>query len=324
MVDDMITWLRSKFETIFEDGTGEMTVHPGPKFDYLGMDLDFSIPGTVKISMIPFVKALLMDFAEIDPTEHTATTPASEHLFTVDDNATKLEPERSQKFHTIVAKCLFLTKRARPDIATAISFLTCRVTKADEHDFKKLVRVGRYLRGTIHLSLYLSADGSMIAKWYADGSHAVHNNFRGHSGGGLSLGGGFAYSNSSKQKMNTRSSTETELVAADDQMPMIIWTNNFLTEQGYALKDTVLYQDNQSAILLERNGRRSSSKRTRHLNIRFFFISDRINNKELSVVYCPTEEMIADFFTKPLQGKLFRKFRKLIMNYPDSEEVAMD
>jgi hypothetical protein len=65
---------------------------------------------------------------------------------------------------------------------------------------------------------------------------------------------------------------------------------------------------------LEKNGAASSSKRTKHLNIRFFFITDRIRNKELSVEYCPTGEMIADYFTKPLQGKLFHKFRKLIMN----------
>jgi hypothetical protein len=75
-----------------------------------------------------------------------------------------------------------------------------------------------------------------------------------------------------------------------------------------------LYQDNQSAILLEKNGRASSSKRTRHINIRYFFVTDRIANKELSVEYCPTGNMMADFYTKPLQGTPFCKFRDQIMN----------
>ena len=123
-----------------------MTVHLGPKFDYLAMDFDYSIDGVVKISMIPFVKQLLEDFKEIDPTNRTAATPASDHLFVMDEKAARLHAEQAKKFHTIVAKCLFLTKRTRPDIATAISFLACRITKADEHDMKKLVRVGRYLR----------------------------------------------------------------------------------------------------------------------------------------------------------------------------------
>jgi hypothetical protein len=125
---------------------------------------------------------------------------------------------------------------------------------------------------------------------------------------------------STKLKLNTISSTETELVAVSDYLPMILWTNYFLDAQGYTSRDTVLNQDNQSAILLEKNGTKSSSKRTKHIHIRYYFITDRINNgKELRVAYCPTAEMIADFFTKPLQGKLFLKFRKLIMNYADAD-----
>jgi hypothetical protein len=97
-------------------------------------------------------------------------------------------------------------------------------------------------------------------------------------------------------------------------MPVILWTNYFLEAQGYGHQDTILYQDNQSSILLEKNDRKSSSKRTKHLNCRFYFITDQIHNNELSVEYCPTEEMIGDYFTKPLQGKLFYKFRQRIMN----------
>jgi hypothetical protein len=67
-------------------------------------------------------------------------------------------------------------------------------------------------------------------------------------------------------------------------------------------------------MLLEKNGRRSSSRRTRHINIRYFFVTDRIQSKELTVEYCPTEEMLADFFTKPLQGSSFRRFRAAVLN----------
>ena len=130
----------------------------------------------------------------------------------------------------------------------------------------------------------------------------------------LESGKGMPINVSSKQKLNTRSSTETELVAADDMMPIILWTNYFLEGQGYEAQNTILYQDNQSAILLENNGRKSSGKRTKHINMRYYFITDRIRNKELSVEYCPTKLMVADFFTKPLQGALFIKFRSIIMN----------
>jgi hypothetical protein len=125
------------------------------------------------------------------------------------------------------------------------------------------------------------------------------------------------YSFSRKQRINTKSSTEAELVGVDDGMPLVVWTRNFLEAQGFSVSDNVVFQDNQSAILLEKNGKSSSGRRTRHLNIRYFFVTDRIQNGDLRVEYCPTGDMVADFFTKPLQGSLFRKLRKTILNIPD-------
>ena len=74
-----------------------------------------------------------------------------------------------------------------------------------------------------------------------------------------------------------------------------------------------MYQHNKSSILLETNGKASSSKRTKHINIRYFFITDRVKRNELSVVWCPTGNMIGDYATKPLQGAVFKKFRDFIM-----------
>ena len=117
-----------------------------------------------------------------------------------------------------------------------------------------------------------------------------------------------------RQKINTRSSTEGELVGVNDALPQIVWTRNFLEAQGYKMGASDVYQDNQSAMLLEKNGKASSSRRTRHINIRYFFVTDRVAKGEVVIKYCPTKEMLADFFTKPLQGTPFRKFRDSIMN----------
>ena len=86
-----------------------------------------------------------------------------------------------------------------------------------------------------------------------------------------------------------------------------------MEEQGYKIEENVLYQDNKSAILLEKNGRKSMSKQSCALNVRYFFISDQVNQGNLNVQYCPTDEMIGDFMTKPLQGSKFMKFRKILM-----------
>ena len=125
---------------------------------------------------------------------------------------------------------------------------------------------------------------------------------------------------SKKQKLVSKSSLEAELVAADDLSNSIIWTNYFLKEQGYESKDTVLFQDNKSCMLLHNNGKASSLKRSRHLNIRYYFLSDCIANGELCDEFCPTENMVADYFTKLLQGAKFREFTKIIMNLKEKEK----
>jgi hypothetical protein len=85
--------------------------------------------------------------------------------------------------------------------------------------------------------------------------------------------------------------------------------------QGYPLVTNIFHQDNQSAMKMEKNGRNSCTGNSRHIHIRHFFIKDQVDAKHLEIVYCPTEEMLADYFTKPLQGRLFHKFREVIMGW---------
>ena len=113
----------------------------------------------------------------------------------------------------------------------------------------------RYLRGTKELPLILSADSTNIVKWWVKESYGIHPDARSQTGGTASLLKVSFISTSIKQILNTRSLTETELVAADDLMPHLCWTNYFLGCQGYNINSTIMYQDNQSAILLDDNGR---------------------------------------------------------------------
>ncbi|CAJ1960243.1 unnamed protein product [Cylindrotheca closterium] len=154
-------------------------------------------------------------------------------------------------------------------------------------------------------------------KWMINASFAVYLDFKSHTGGTLSFKGGAAQVMLKKQKLNSRSSTEAELIAVDDVVTMILWTKLFMEWQGYPIKKNILYQDNKSAVLLEENGRKSAGKRSRAINIRYFFITDQVEKGKFKVKYCPTDDMIADFMTKPLQGEKFRKFRDLILGPQD-------
>eukprot|EP00978_Attheya_sp_CCMP212_P046656 scaffold403813_cov59-Attheya_sp.AAC.3 len=174
------------------------------------------------------------------------------------------------------------------------------------------------------MPLTLEGENIIFIKWWVDASYVVHPDMRSHTGATMSLGKGSIYSTSTRQKLNTKSSTEAELVGVSDAMSQILWTRYFTEAQGYGVDDNVVAQDNMSTMLLENTRRASSSRQTHHINTRYFFVTDRIKNKEMSVIHCPTGEMVADYFTKPLQGgALFKKFRDLIMNV-DSIDPSTD
>jgi hypothetical protein len=266
VMDRMIGYRRQEYEIIFEDGSGAVTVSRGKIHKYLGMTLDYSVPGQVKITMLNYVNDILAAFDKAEPKGGgTKTSAAPDSLFKVDEYCEKLAQAKAVEFHNLVAKALYATKRARPDTCTAIASLTKRVREPDKDDWTKFVHLMRYSRGTRTMPLILSANGSGILKWWVDASFAVHPNMRGHSGGVLSLERVFPIVSSTKQKLNTRSSMETEIVGADDFMPAIYWTRYFMKGQGYGVKDNVFFRDNKSSILLEKNGKASSSKRTKHI-----------------------------------------------------------
>jgi hypothetical protein len=284
----------------------------GKVHEYLGMTLDFSVNGKVRVIMQDYIEEMCVKLEE--EMGGIAATPAAAHLFTVNNEPVLLDEKASESFHHYTAKLLFLSRRARPDILMAVAFLCTRVKAPDEDDWKKFRRCIQYLRGSLDIILTLEADNLHVVKWWVDASYAVHPDMKSHTRATMTLGKGSVYSASTRQKLNTKSSTEAELVGVDDLMPQILWTRYFLEAQGYDVRENTIYQDNQSSILLENNGRASSSKRTRHINIRYFFITDRIKSKEANVVYCPTGNMRGDFFTKPLQGSPYRNFRVEIMN----------
>jgi hypothetical protein len=160
----------------------------------------------------------------------------------------------------------------------------------------------------------LGWDGTERLMWSVDASFAIHKDMRNHTGAVLSLRQGALMSMSLKQKINTKSSTEAELVAVDDAMNFVKWIQLFVEQQTKLLEDTsiikkfgldtVIQQDNTSTIQLENNGQASSTKRTRHINIRYFYITSKIKEGSIRVIHHPTKQMVSDYLTKPLQGLL--------------------
>jgi hypothetical protein len=160
----------------------------------------------------------------------------------------------------------------------------------------------------------MKADDTQTIKWCVDASFAVHKDFKSHTGATMTMGEGVLCSISTKQKVMSRSSTEAELIAVDDVISKIMWSKLFIEAQGFEILLTIIYRDNTSSMKLELNGKASSGKRTRHLNIKYFYITDLIERKEVIIEYRPTDEMTADYMSKPLTGKKFFYHRTSIMH----------
>jgi Reverse transcriptase (RNA-dependent DNA polymerase) len=134
---DVVTQVIELLETEFGK-EAPLTKMRGKVHEYLGMTIDYSEKGKVKFSMIDYVKNML-DGLPGDMDGESAT-PASNHLFEVNPEATKLDNDAFDMFHHNTAKLLFLCKRARPDTQTAVSFLCTRVKGPDVDDYQKLRR----------------------------------------------------------------------------------------------------------------------------------------------------------------------------------------
>ena len=119
---------------------------------------------------------------------------------------------------------------------------------------------------------------------------------------------------SSKQSIVTKSSTEAELVALSDSANQGLYIRNFLISQGYTMEPVMIYQDNTPCMALAEKGR-SGAERTRHIGIRNFWIRERVEIGEATIVHKGTKEMCANVHTKPLQGAQFVYERRCLTGW---------
>ena len=303
-----------EFMGSLEEVYGPLEPKEGSVFDYCGITLDYGTSGVCKLSTPTYIDTAIDDFELVHgKIRKGAKTPAQVNLFKINENATTLNETKRKTFHSVFARLLWVGVKTRPDILVALSFLGKRTSKADDDDWMKLERLLSYLQDTRDSPLTLGIESLQVVKWWTDASFAVHHDLKSHSGVLGSLGRGAIFAKSRAQKLNTISSTESEVVASSEALAQALWTTSFLKHQGYNVKNALLHQDNQAAIRLHENGIMSRKKGSRHIDIRFFFLKDRIDRGEVEIAFCGTEHMVADFLSKPLQGSVFRRFRDAIM-----------
>ena len=253
------------------DHFGNLSISRGRKHGFLGMNIEFK-ERMVLIEMEYQVKEDI-EWGKSQGSCKPAM-PASTKLFEHMEDSELLSQNESDHFHSVVQKLLYICKRARPDIEPAVSYLCTRVSEPRKNDNDKLTRVLGCLEKTLKDKRIIGTTDLQNLVTWVDTSYAPHKDMKSHTGGAMSFGHGALHTRSSKQKLSTKNSTEAELFGVSDYLPYNIWMSNFLNEQGYDLKSNALYQDNQSAIRMEVNGRNSCTGNSRHINIQYFFVKD--------------------------------------------------
>ena len=314
-IDELWKLLRMKYA---KPPQPDISVKAGPVISYLGMTFDFRVEGEVAMTQCGFVNDLVKD-SGIDENKKAAT-PAADNLFEVRDDTEAGEATAAQIewYHSFTAKCLYLAKRSRPEILTAVAFLATRITKCNMDDLKKLARLLYYISSTRERGIvFRPGVRGMQVRQFIDAAYGVHTDMKSTSGGVTVIGdAGPNMTSSCKQSIVTKSSTEAELVAASDLMNQPFHVRQLLIEQGYDQGPVTLYQDNLNCMHLIAKGRAGSQK-TRHISIRYYWIKQYVDDGQVVVEKLATEEMPANLLTKPLQGSQFRYERKLLTNWKD-------
>lgn len=258
--------------------------------------------GFVDISMDKALKDIIASFRSLP----NATNPCTPQLFD-DIDSPLLSHHDAEFFHSTVAKLLYCAKRVLPALLLPISYLCTRVKSPTENDFQKLVRIVAYLsksNNSVRFSR-LCIGSSMVLHCYVDASFGVHPSRHSHTGCILLLGNAPLHFSSLKQKLIVKSSTEAELVSVSDMLSEILWLCRFLKALSCPAKIT-LHQDNSSTICMINSGS-PTNPRTRHIDVRYFFVKQHVDSGLIKVVHCPTADMLADILTKPLPTDRFHQ-----------------
>ena len=281
---------------------GDCQVKIDTSFNYLGMT--FKIEGG-KVGVKIELDKILVNINK------SADTPAPGHLLVQAGNEQLLNDSHKEKFHSMVAKLLYIAKRTRPDILLPVNFLCTRVQCPSMGDYLKLVRLLRYLYGTSNQSLVLSMNDAIDEQTtlhvYIDAAYGVHQDLKSHSGMVITLGEGAILTMSTKQKCISKSSTEAELIAVTDLLPEAFHLKKIIeTITGKKVR-IILYQDNMATISMIKNG--AGGGRSKHIKIRFGWLKERLDDGDFEVEHKSTKLMLADGATKPKQGMEFESFK---------------
>lgn len=283
----------------------------GPIKEFLGMKITRDGDGNFEICHSGYIKKIASIFGLENA--KSVGTPLSVSYYRNQNEQKECLPDNTD-YQKLIGHLLFLAINSRPDIAASISILGRRVSSPSQDDWTQLKNVVRYLMGSVNMKLKLSdvqgEKKNLVG--YADADFAEDRDSRkSNSGQVFFLNGGAISWSCRKQTVVTLSSTEAEFVALSDACRETLWIRRLLKNMRESMEQpTVIYEDNQSC--LEYIKKEKFSLRMKHVDTDAHFVKDYVDKRIVKCAWVPTDEMIADLFTKPLSLGKHTKFRSLI------------
>jgi len=301
------TWLADKLDDKYNGVERKREI--SDDVSYLGMMVRYDRDThTLEVDMINYITELFREH-RVKKTK-IYNTPSGNNLF--EEKATHKSGNRKE-FHTVVAKLLYLSKKARPDILLAVLYLCTRVQDPGIGNDQKLTRVLGYLMGTHKLTRKFDSNIGDRVVLHIDAAFSCHEDGKGNSATVSLLEDNSGITIYRKQKIATPNSMESELVALSDLIFNGEWLNEFMKGQDFGLKKPLIYQDNNSIITLVETKCLIKMRKRQIRARRASVYKDVVVNERFEQRWKITKEMLADVLTKLLQDSRFKDLRGQIM-----------
>ncbi len=287
---------------------GDIKLEDGPKMQYLNLVIDASNPRTITFNMTRYKANMVANLTLPD----NVFLPGSTQFDNRIKDSPLLNEEAKSFFHTKTAQLLYLSNHLHGELSYYVNQLCQRVHQPTEDDMEKLLHVLGYVKMSVHDVLELDASMYNDPKIYIDAAYATNEDYKSQSGMVMFFGRGSFICRSHKQKINVKSSTESELVALSDMSSIALGVIYFLQDMGIEFNSVTIYQDNKSTMKMLNKGF-PDGKYSKHINIRSYWLKDLVQRNELKLTYISTHDMVADIMTKATPGRIFRRFRNTIL-----------
>ena len=279
----------------------DINIELGYKHSYIGLDIKKNrSSGVICVGQSGYKKEVINRFRDLIARERSdGRVPCGEDILS-EPNEEDEQVDRTE-YLSVVMSIMYLARFTRPDLSFACGMLSTHCNNPNFTHMRQAIKLLKYI-ATSDEYVIMYKPGPTVPEIYADASHAVHHDGKGHGCLIVKVGTGMIYIRSFKLKMITLSSTESEWIVLCEAATMAEWLKSLLLSFDIHIRPIVVRQDNTSAIWLAEHG--ASFARTKHLLVKKNKAKEGILNGIIHVRFTPTEFMVADLGTKPLSLRI--------------------